>query len=84
MSHLFFSPSEALTAPPPPQLMHLLCALVFFPKKVVVEPQWSQYRQHLWEEKLPCHFLRFASIFAAGYMAEVATQAKETFPGKEI
>ena len=63
--------------------MHLLCALVFFPKKVVLEPQWSQNRQHLWEWKLPC-FRRSAGVFAGGYMAKVARQAKETFPGKEI
>lgn len=64
--------------------MHLPCAPIFFPNKVVLELPWSQYRQHQWEGKLPCCFLRSASIFAAGYMAEIATQAKEIFPGKEI
>lgn len=64
--------------------MHLLCALVFFSKKVVLKPQWSQSRQHLWERKLPCCFRRSASVFVAGYMAEGATQAKEMFPGEEI
>lgn len=84
-SHVRQQISEALKKiSPNSQLLHLLCALIFFPKKAVLEPQWSQYGQHLWDWKLPCCFLRSAVIFAAGYVAEVATQATETFPGKEI
>lgn len=68
---------------PNSQLMHLLCVLIFFQKEAGRGPHWSQYRQHQWDWRLPC-FHRSSSIFAMGYMAEVAMQVKEAFPGKEI
>lgn len=69
---------------PNSQLMHLLCALIFFSQQVELGPQFrSRYRQYLWDWRLPC-FRRSSGIFAAGYIAAGAIQAKEAFPAKEI